>query len=141
MKEKILSFSYSMKYTNLILTIIAIGIFLNWFATFEDKYVWIRVNIPSDNSVMVQNDTSGTVDETINNFKQEKEYSLEAFPFSTNSHKTVKHKCNVCLEQIRIHSKIITIFRSKCAVNYSGGFVGSQNLARLRFCTFVYPSP
>ena len=46
-KEKILSFSYSMKYTNLILTIIAIGIFLNWFATFEDKYVWINAGAVS----------------------------------------------------------------------------------------------
>lgn len=37
----------------------------------KDKYVWIRVNIPKNQSVMVQSDTSGTVDETIKNITQE----------------------------------------------------------------------
>ena len=38
----------------------------------KDKYVWIRVNIPKDKSVMVQSDTSGTLEETLKNIKEEK---------------------------------------------------------------------
>ena len=37
----------------------------------KDKYVWIRVNIPKDKSVMVQSDTSGTFEETLKNIKEE----------------------------------------------------------------------
>ena len=36
----------------------------------KDKYVWIRVNIPSDKNVLVQSDTSGTLEETLKTFKE-----------------------------------------------------------------------
>ena len=35
----------------------------------KDKYVWIRVNIPRDKNVLVQSDTSGTLEETLKTFK------------------------------------------------------------------------
>ena len=36
----------------------------------KDKYVWIRVNIPRDKNVLVQSDTSGTLEETLKTFKE-----------------------------------------------------------------------
>jgi len=36
----------------------------------KDKYVWIRVNIPRDKDVLVQSDTSGTLEETLKTFKE-----------------------------------------------------------------------
>jgi hypothetical protein len=44
----------------------------------KDKYVWIRVNIPKDKSVMVQSDTSGTLEETLKNIKEEPSDEKEA---------------------------------------------------------------
>ena len=37
----------------------------------KDKYVWIRVNIPRDKDVLVQSDTSGTLEETLKTFKEQ----------------------------------------------------------------------
>ena len=46
----------------------------------KDKYVWIRVNIPKDQSVMVQSDTAGDVDETIRNITEESQSPAPSAP-------------------------------------------------------------
>ena len=37
----------------------------------KDKYVWIRVNVPKENNVLVQSDTGGTFEETVKNIKND----------------------------------------------------------------------